>query len=393
MDGHGAGTSSSAGPRILVARPDHLGDLLLTLPAVALLRRRIPGAHIACLVPPPLLPVVARARDVDEGVPHPFTLEREPAADDRGVVERAAAELRGRFDLALLPRPHDPWSAALVRAAAIPLRVGHTQPGMDRFLTHAFGERLGRHVAREAAVLALRAVALLDGARGSHRGRPGGLIEPLPADETEAAALLNRLGLSASPPVVVHPATGWLLKDWPPDRWSEVVRRLADRLRLPVLVLGRREERDLVEEVAAGSGGAAVPVHGLGLGTLASLHRRSAVVVGTDSGALHLAALVGARVVGLFGPFGPSRVGPLAPVPRWRAVSVPLPCSPCGTLERPPCGARRDPRCLAGIGTAAVVDAVEELMGANRRRPAAGQRTELGEAPSSSTPASRQSAA
>jgi ADP-heptose:LPS heptosyltransferase len=148
-------------PRILVARPDHLGDLLLTLPALAALRRRLPGARISCLVPSSLLPVTARARDVDDALAMPLSIEQDPSRADAGVIERTVAELRGRFDLALLPRPHDPWSGAVVAAARVPVRVGHSQPGMDRFLTHALPENRRRHVAREAVVLAVRGARLL----------------------------------------------------------------------------------------------------------------------------------------------------------------------------------------------------------------------------------------
>ncbi len=348
-------------PRILVARPDHLGDLLLTLPALAALRRRLPAATISCLVPASLLPVTRRAPDVDDGVAMPLSIEQHPSLAGAGVVERSGAELRGRFDLALLPRPQDPWSGALVTAARVPVRVGHNQPGMNRFLTHAFPEHRRRHVAREAVVLALRAVRLLGVRAAPSRPRPMRLIEPLPSDTTEALALLDRLGLGGRAPVVVHPSTGWPLKNWPPRRWGEVVARLAERLRTPVLVVGRPTEREVVEEVVRASGGIGLAVHELSLGGLAALHQRSSVVVGTDSGALHLAALLGAPVVALYGPFGPSRVGVLAPASRWRALSVLLPCSPCGTQEQPPCGAARDPLCLSAIAAADVVDAAEEL--------------------------------
>lgn len=291
----------------------------------------------------------------------PLTMEHDPPRPDGPAVERIGAELRGRFDLALLPRPHDPWSGALAAAARIPVRVGHSQPGMEEFLTHAFPENTGRHVAREAVVLALRAATVLGARAAPSRNHRNPLVEPSAGDETEALTILDRLGLGGTAPVVVHPSTGWLLKNWPPHRWSEVVARLGERIGTPILVVGRRNERDVVEEVVAGSGGIGRPVYELSLGGLAALHRRSSVVVGTDSGALHLAAMLGARVVVLYGPFGPSRVGLLAPAHRWLALSVPLHCSPCGTLDEPPCGATRNPKCLSAISSVAVVEAVEEM--------------------------------
>ena len=82
----------------------------------------------------------------------------------------------------------------------------------------------------------------------------------------------------------------------------------------------------------------------------------------TDSGAVHLAAAVGARVVALFGPGDPVMFAPLCPPERRRIVRVGLPCSPCGTLEHPPCGATIEPDCVTGITVDAVLHAAADLM-------------------------------
>ena len=361
------GEETRAAPRVVVARPDHLGDLLLTLPAFAVLRRLLPEARLTCLAPPSLLPIAARARDVDEAIAMPLTMTDVVPTPDARVVAGAAAALAGRFDLALLPRPHDPWSGSLVAAAGVPIRVGHAQPGMERFLTHAYPERPVRHVARQGAVLAVRAASLLErpavgrGRPARRTAAPTALLETLAEDEAEVSALLARLAAGAPPPVIVHPATGWRLKQWPVARWVEVVELLHRCRRGTILVVGGRGDRQLVQEIARASGGIARGVDDLSLGGLAALHRRAAVVVGIDSGALHLAALMGARVVSLYGPFGASRVGLLAPANRWRPLSIDLPCSPCGTLEQPPCGAVTEPLCLAGIDATAVEEAVAWL--------------------------------
>jgi ADP-heptose:LPS heptosyltransferase len=85
-------------------------------------------------------------------------------------------------------------------------------------------------------------------------------------------------------------------------------------------------------------------------------------VVAADSGPLHLAAMMGTPVVGLYGPVSPLEFGPLCPPGRCRVVRVQLPCSPCGTLLDPPCGARAAPACVSGIGVEAVLAAAAELL-------------------------------
>jgi ADP-heptose:LPS heptosyltransferase len=354
-------------PRVLVPRPDHLGDVLLTLPAIRALRRRVPGVHVTLMVPPSLVPIAERAVDVDEALPMPFVIGRPMPVAGSGEVESAAVALRGRFDLGLVARPNDPWSGGLLTAASVPLRVGHPQPGTLPFLTHAFPERASRHVATEAVLLALHAGALLRPTGPRTRRSPEPAVRLLRDDYEAADRVLAKAGVGMSAPIIVHPTAGWPLKTWPVERWSRLVSDLAERSRRPVLVVGQSFEKAQLDALIDGSGGKGLVVHDVSLGTLAALHARAGVVVGIDSGALHLAALLGAPVVGLYGPFGAGRVAPIGPAGRIRALFRVLPCSPCGTLETPPCGARREPACLLAISTEDVVAAAVQLAGSQSK--------------------------
>src|SRR5205085_8865963 len=115
--------------------------------------------------------------------------------------------------------------------------------------------------------------------------------------------------------------------------------------------------------VRASQGAAQAPARSLTLGGLAALQQRARLVVGVDSGALHLAAAMDASVVGLYGPADPGEFGPWLPRDRYRVVRSDLLCSPCHTMIDPPCGARTAPVCMAGIPVAAVLAAVHELLG------------------------------
>ena len=164
--------------------------------------------------------------------------------------------------------------------------------------------------------------------------------------------------------IAFHPGSGWAVKNWPPERWGRLAAELRRMYGIPVLVTGTRVEAELLDEVVREGGGAAVSLAGaLSLGGLAALYSRVRLLVATDSGPLHLAAAVGAPVIGLFGPFGPQRARPLAPRERSTTLFHRLPCSPCGTLEHPPCGAVRDPACLAAITVDEVVEAAARIVG------------------------------
>jgi ADP-heptose:LPS heptosyltransferase len=349
--------------RILVARPDHLGDLLLTLPAVAALRAALPGATIGLLVPAGLEGVPRRCPDVDRtiGVRFPSLLTPPAGAGEFADAARVAGLLRGQFDLALLPRPDDPWSAPLIAAAGIPIRLGYDLPRTRPFLTAALPPPGRRHVARLALDLAATAADLLGaGGQIDRRAGPPVRFVPTAGDEAEAARAVPP---AAAAPLLLHPGSGWPLKNWPPQRWGELAAALARHHAAVPLVVGGPRERALVEAVTAASGGRARGLAGaLSLGGLAALQRRARLVIATDSGAFHLATAVGTPAIGLYGPADPAEFGPWCPARAARVVRVALPCSPCRTLVDPPCGAAAAPACMTGIAVETVLGVADELL-------------------------------
>ena len=354
-------------PRILLARLDHLGDVLLTLPAATALRRALPAAEISVLAPAGVVEVARRCPDVDatHAVPAPVLTVPFEASGWRRVAEREGAALRGRFDLALLPRPDDPWTGPLVAAAGIPVRLGYDMPRTRPYLTAALPVPGGCHVVTFALQLAAMATRCL-GAPGTVDTRALLRLVSTADDEAEASEVLASVPYDQDAPVVLHPGSGWPLKNWPPGRWGELAAALRQRYGVAPLVTGSAAEEELVRAVVAASGRRAVGLAGrLSLGGLIALLRRVRLLIATDGGPLHLAAAVGTPVVGLYGPADPVMYRPWCPPERRRVVRVQLPCSPCGTLLDPPCGAATEPACVTGITLDAVLTAADELLTAS----------------------------
>ncbi len=137
----------------------------------------------------------------------------------------------------------------------------------------------------------------------------------------------RRLAAVEGPFALLHPGAGWVNKRYPPAWWGEAARRLADSGGPPTLVAVARGEEGLAAEVAAAGGGAVREVPAADLATFAALARRAALVLGGDSGPLHLAHALGAPVLMLMGPTDPERTGPYG-APE-RALFRLLPCSFC----------------------------------------------------------------
>jgi ADP-heptose:LPS heptosyltransferase len=97
---------------------------------------------------------------------------------------------------------------------------------------------------------------------------------------------------------------------------------------------------------------------------LAAVLERLSLFITGDTGPMHLAAAVGTPVLAIFGPSLPTRYAPVSP--RSRIVRIDIHCSPCNLLRQPPARClNRVPDCLAGIATADVLRAANDMLDAS----------------------------
>lgn len=318
-----------AARRILVVRPDNVGDVVLLTPALRALRAAAPGARLELLASPAGAAVAAMIPELD-GVlvasPSWQQLAAAPgaaeAAGERELLDRIAA---GRYDVMLVVTSfsQSPWPAAhLGLLAGIGTRVVHSREFAGAVATHWVTPPpdTTHHVDRSLHLLA--AIGVPD------RGRTPTLAVP-EAAHAEAAALAPEPRFALLVPGASCPS-----RRYPADRFGAAAATIAES-GLPVLVAGTAAEAGLVDEVvrAAGTSGVrALPP--AGLPTFTALIARAAVALTNNSGGLHLADAVGTPVVATYS--GTERLGDVAP----RAVpsvllQVPVPCSPCRQLACP----------------------------------------------------------
>jgi heptosyltransferase-2/heptosyltransferase-3 len=215
--------------------------------------------------------------------------------------------------------------------------------------------------------------------RGKGRGGPPALRAPVtPGDERVAADLLAQRGIApADRLIAVQAGTGAALKRWSRAAFAEVCTLLAGEFAATVLLVGTADERDLAAEIAglarARAPEAAPRVVVLAGETswqaLAAVLDRCALVVGLDSGTLHLAVARGRPSVAIFGPVDPRLFGPWGdprtPPARHAVVVAALPCQPCGRLDYcalQPRGGPLPVPCLAAVTPAAVIAAAREVI-------------------------------
>lgn len=354
-----------SGPEILIVRPDHVGDVLFTGPAVRCVRAAWPDAAITMLVGPWAAQLASRLPGVDavRTLTFPWYDRRGRGAPWRsyGQLRREAQGLRTEggdpFDVAVILRDDDYWGAWLAARAKVPLRVGHSDPGVGRFVSHALPDQ-GRPTHTAAANIAL--VGALAGLPPSNPSPEAHTLELrlLPADEERASSLLEPLAGTerdrGQRPIAVHPGSGAAVKRWRAAAWAHSLAQLTAPEET-VIVTGGEAERELSSELAAHVERPVLDLTGrTDLGTLAAVYARCRLVMGPDSGPLHVATAVGTPTVHLFGPADAARFGPWGPDSRHRVVEAGLPCAPCGRLDWPDTS---DHPCVRVIEARAVIDA------------------------------------
>jgi heptosyltransferase-1 len=346
-----------------------MGDILHALPAITALRKVHPAWKIDWAVEPRWLPLLTA--EPENAVPGASRGLARPLVDQIHLVpskewgkrpfrRQTIDEIRGlRGDLraadyeAVLDLQGAIRSAVVSRFAGCGRVIGEAEP-RETAAKWLFTERIetvGSHVIEQDVELA-SAVA-------------GDLLMPavplLPVDEQaeewcDQLRDLNGAIERGRPVLLIHPGGGWGAKRWPAERYGAVAEEFSGRGGMVLVNAGPGEEALAASVLAAASGQASVV--SCSLSQLISLTRRVSVVVGGDTGPLHLACALGKPVVGVYGPTDPKRNGPFGS--RFRVLRNPESRQDHTRREQPEAG-------LLTIYPQAVMAAVIELMIEERR--------------------------
>ena len=191
---------------------------------------------------------------------------------------------------------------------------------------------------------------------------PGGADVPLcgplevqPGAAQTIAAMLDQHGLVNGEFIVAHYGTTWETKLWPLDHWVELTRALVlDQGLQLVLTWGNDTERQAAERMAGECQGRAVIWPRGTLPELVALLAAARLVIGADTGPVHIAAAVGTPTISIFRVTDSRRNGP--PGDRHIRLQASMECSPC---LRKSCNL--DDECGRSISVAEVLGAISQL--------------------------------
>lgn len=334
--------------RILVRATNWIGDAILSLPALRLIRARWPDAELAVLARPYVADLYRDQQVADRLLPY----DRHGAHRGWRGREALTRELRAqRFDLAILFQ--NAFDAAwLAWRAGIPERVGYARDARGLLLTRSIPvpgpDEIPAHEQHYYLELLRRA-----GWLEQFRTEEWISLQIPDASRREAAETLLKAGAR---PNAIRVAIGagasyGSAKCWPPDRFADLANRVANGYDCDVVLFGTPAEVGVSEAIASGMRRAPLNLTGrTPIAALPALLSQCHLFIGNDSGAMHVAAAVGLPVVAIFGPTDPHGTAPVTP--RRTIVQEKPFCSPC-FLRRCPI----DHRCMKRISSDAVAAA------------------------------------
>jgi ADP-heptose:LPS heptosyltransferase len=347
--------------RILCLRLERIGDLMMTIPALAELRALAPAAVID-------LVVGSWNREIASAIAGIDRIETLDAAwltrdgGGRGPFSFITAGRRWRsrrYDLAINFEP-DIRSNLLLAASGANRLAGFASGGGGALLDVSLDYDPRAHTADNA-------VALVRAALGGAAPASDTFVLALP-EAARAAATRRLQALPAGLRIGIHASGGRAVKQWPVARFADVAARLIADRNAVIILTGAPEDRTHVDAVKRElPADRVLDVCGSAdLVALAAILAEIDLFVTGDTGPMHLAHAVGTPVIGIFGPSDPVRYAPRGS--RDRIVRIDLPCSPCNRIRLPPARCTgHTPDCLTGVDVAQVLHAVDDAVGEDPR--------------------------
>ena len=310
---------------ILLFKLRYIGDVLLTTPAIRLLRQTYPKAHITMVVN-------KGTEDVLRHNPHLNRI----LTIDRKMVKETPFHKRLRYEWGILKalreRRYDlsvdfdsgERAAFLAFLGRVSIRLGFRHRRGPRHLI--FHQQISTEGYPHTVE---RNLMLVEKALGLFRKDARLELYTGPEEDRRMTLWLRKHRLSGKDLVVIHPGARFWFKRWPAEKWASLVDTLQGEQGLSVVITGGGREMEDVRTILSKMKTPAYSIAGqTTILELAALIKKAALFIGNDSGPMHIAAAVGVPVIALFGPTAPSVWRP------WGEdhviISRNVACSPCG---------------------------------------------------------------
>ncbi len=338
--------------RILVIRLSSIGDILLTTPALRLIKRTFPNAELDFLIKSQYAVVLANNPHIDNllifnsraGRQELFSTARYIKQQQYDLVVDLHANFRSFYWRNMAGARHtvvfrkNRWRRFLLVKFGIDL-YGPVRPVYKRYID------------------SLSVFGIKDDGQGT---------EFFPDPDVDAGSILSRYDVAAGQTMIcVCPGAGFYTKRWPVTHFALLIKRLVHEKNAFIVVLGGRADRELGTALVKNAGAGCVDLTGkTTFPQTAGIIERAGLVISNDSGLMHLANSLKKKTLAIFGSttkhFG---FFPLPPYSRVLEVNN-LKCRPCSHIGRKNCP-KQHFKCMKDISPDRVYQAAVKLMQAD----------------------------
>lgn len=345
--------------KVLIIKTSSLGDIIHALPLLDYLHRASPGIKIGWVVEEAF-------KDILEGNPLLWKLhlvntkrwrKRPFSARTRLEAATLRRELRQEGYDVVFDIQGNLKSGIIGLASGVARRIGLPRQRLQESINALFTTTKAPYRLEDthASLRCLSSVASLP---FDLDYRDLELVSDIPtsaADNGAASALLS--GLKPGKKILFHSGTTWQTKFWSREGWSELGKRVCSAFPGSTILLswGNDAEQSMAREIASRIGEDAVVIERLPLKAFAALLKQVDLVVGGDTGPVHLAAAMGTKTVSFYRSSTGSESGPRGK--RHVIVQSPLPCTRCYRTSCP-----KDEECRASITVDAMMAGIERLL-------------------------------
>jgi len=325
--------------KILLIRLRRIGDVVMTTPAVALLKKHFPAASLHYLVEEPFRGLVDGNPDIERTIAI-------PAKQKIKDFVRLIREIRKQKYDAVLDFHGGPRASWITFWSGAKLKIGYAVKNKS-FLYDIRISRRGESGPIHSVINHANLVRALGAKFDDADIPPLFLPEPGLEDIERVSRLLRENSADTAKLVALHVGAGNRFRDWGPANIAKLVDLLARIAGVRVVLIGATGDQTAETEILKTAKEAVLPLAGrLSLTETKALVGRAALFVGPDSGPMHIAASTPTPIVAYFGPTLPAHFAP------WRKdggrtvlLQKDLACRPCRQRE---C-LTGDFRCLLGI--------------------------------------------
>lgn len=338
--------------KILVVRYRFIGDMILTIPFLRNLRYAYPDAQIDMLVAPNSGEVIENCPYVNNFIYFDTTRKHkyEKGKGEKKSFWYYVKQLRKeKYDKAYVLK-RSLSSALLCFFAGIKERVGYDTENRGFLLTKRLKYDNKKH----------ESLCFLDALEADGLKVKDTYLENWIKEENKIKILeiLKKYNVTSKKAVINATATNEG-KVWDINNFARIIEYLANEKGVQVIYIGAPSDKNIYENINFEEDLKIKPINlcsELTIKDSLALLKEVDLMIGNDSGNLHMAASVGTSVIGLYGPM---------PFEKWKAIGdnnillkADLPCMPCGLKRTCP----NNKACMNSITVEQVKSAIDKLI-------------------------------